>query len=326
MLGWEPEIDLDEGLRRWLARSCGRSPSVRRGSRWLRAAVIAAVAARRAACRAAAAVASRHMQVGIYDERADALRATRRPRSRCSRKLHVQVVRVNLYWGGPPASRGGGRRSPADPRRPRLRLERATTATCSSRRRPASRSSSRSSGRLRWANGGQELERRRRRTSIDLRDFAYAAAARYSGTYAGADGRTCPAVRAGSPGTSRTTRSSCSRSTGASGGNWVIAERRSPTRRSATRSTAASTRRSCRGEQVACGVTAPRGNNNPTSARPSVSPLAFLRARSKKAGLKTFDAWAHHPYYGERRRDADDEAGTATAARRPRSRSGTSAR
>jgi hypothetical protein len=50
------------------------------------------------------------------------------------------------------------------------------------------------------------------------------------------------------------------------------------------------------GERVACGVTSPRGNNNPNSARASVSPLAFLRA-VKKAGLKTFDAWAHHPYY-----------------------------
>jgi hypothetical protein len=50
-------------------------------------------------------------------------------------------------------------------------------------------------------------------------------------------------------------------------------------------------------ERVGCGVTSPRGNNNPSSARPSVSPLAFLRA-AKKAGLKTFDAWAHHPYYG----------------------------
>jgi hypothetical protein len=50
------------------------------------------------------------------------------------------------------------------------------------------------------------------------------------------------------------------------------------------------------GERVACGVTAPRGNNNPSSSRPSVSPLAFLRA-VKKAGLTTFDAWAHHPYY-----------------------------
>jgi hypothetical protein len=50
------------------------------------------------------------------------------------------------------------------------------------------------------------------------------------------------------------------------------------------------------GERVACGGTAPRGNNNPSSSRPSVSPLAFLRA-VKKARLKTFDAWAHHPYY-----------------------------
>jgi hypothetical protein len=49
------------------------------------------------------------------------------------------------------------------------------------------------------------------------------------------------------------------------------------------------------GERVACGGTAPRGNNNPNSLRPSLSPIAFLRA-VKKAGLKTFDAWAHHPY------------------------------
>jgi len=49
-------------------------------------------------------------------------------------------------------------------------------------------------------------------------------------------------------------------------------------------------------ERVACGVTAPRGNNNPNSSRPSVSPLAFLRG-VKAAGLVTFDAWAHHPYY-----------------------------
>ena len=49
--------------------------------------------------------------------------------------------------------------------------------------------------------------------------------------------------------------------------------------------------------KVACGVTGPRGNNNPNSSRPAVSPLAFLRAM-KKAGAKGFDAYAHHPYYG----------------------------
>jgi hypothetical protein len=52
-----------------------------------------------------------------------------------------------------------------------------------------------------------------------------------------------------------------------------------------------------KGEQVACGVTAPRGNNNPSSVRPSVSPIAFLVA-AKRAGMRKFDAYAHNPYYG----------------------------
>jgi hypothetical protein len=52
-----------------------------------------------------------------------------------------------------------------------------------------------------------------------------------------------------------------------------------------------------RGELVACGATAPRGNNDPNSARPSVSPLAFLRAM-KQGGARGFDAYAHHPYHG----------------------------
>ena len=54
-----------------------------------------------------------------------------------------------------------------------------------------------------------------------------------------------------------------------------------------------------RGQKVGCGVTAPRGNNSPRAARKSVSPLAFLRA-AKKAGMRRFDAYAHHPYYGKR--------------------------
>jgi hypothetical protein len=50
-------------------------------------------------------------------------------------------------------------------------------------------------------------------------------------------------------------------------------------------------------ELVACGVTAARGNNNPKVGRPSVSPLAFLRAFAQ-AGGRGFDAYAHQPYYG----------------------------
>ena len=65
-----------------------------------------------------------------------------------------------------------------------------------------------------------------------------------------------------------------------------------------------------RGEQVACGDTSPRGNNAPTSSRPTTSPIAFLRAM-KRAGARDFDAYAHHPYAGDP---------TETPTSKPRSR------
>jgi Glycosyl hydrolase catalytic core len=51
--------------------------------------------------------------------------------------------------------------------------------------------------------------------------------------------------------------------------------------------------------KVACGGTGPRGNNIPGGFRASVSPLAFLRGM-RQAGATGFDAYAHHPYYGQR--------------------------
>jgi hypothetical protein len=51
-------------------------------------------------------------------------------------------------------------------------------------------------------------------------------------------------------------------------------------------------------EKVACGVTAPRGNNTARQPRPSISPLFFLQGM-KRWGAR-FDAYAHHPYYGHR--------------------------
>jgi hypothetical protein len=52
-------------------------------------------------------------------------------------------------------------------------------------------------------------------------------------------------------------------------------------------------------EKVACGATGPRGNDAPRSSRPSTSPLVFL-TWLRRAGLKRFDAYAHHPYYTSR--------------------------
>jgi hypothetical protein len=54
-----------------------------------------------------------------------------------------------------------------------------------------------------------------------------------------------------------------------------------------------------RGEKVACGATGPRGNDAPRSSRPSTSPLVFM-TWLRRAGLKRFDAYAHHPYYTSR--------------------------
>jgi hypothetical protein len=53
------------------------------------------------------------------------------------------------------------------------------------------------------------------------------------------------------------------------------------------------------GEKVGCGVTGPRGNDAPASSRPSTSPLVFMQWL-RRAGLKRFDVYAHHPYYGSR--------------------------
>jgi hypothetical protein len=49
------------------------------------------------------------------------------------------------------------------------------------------------------------------------------------------------------------------------------------------------------GEKVACGVTGPKGNDAPATNRASVDPLTFLSA-AKKFGMKKFDVYAHHPY------------------------------
>jgi hypothetical protein len=48
-------------------------------------------------------------------------------------------------------------------------------------------------------------------------------------------------------------------------------------------------------EKVACGVTDPRGNDAPKTKRPSVDPISFLTA-AHAAGMKTFDVYAHNPY------------------------------
>ena len=127
----------------------------------------------------------------------------------------------------------------------------------------------------------------------DLEDFAFAAAVRYAGDFIRTDGVELPPVRLWTAWNEPNLPIGLVPQWNAAG-RWVI-------------QSAVDYARICNavvdgihgtlipGERVACGETAPRGNNAPTSSRPTTSPLAFLRAM-KKAGATGFDAYSHHPY------------------------------
>ena len=253
---------------------------------------VAVLAAAAAAATVRPAHGSRYLRVGIYDE-AQTLFGSVTTTFALFKQLHVQEVRLNLYWGGPygvARRRPASATNPADPAYDWDLYDR----TVSYAQQFGVHVLFTIYGTPAWANGGRPQNVAPTRPT-DLRNFAYAAARRYSGVYPGSDGRVLPAVK-----------------------DWLAwNEPNNPVfltpqwKKTATGyrvQSAVDYAKICNaiyngvhatlapGERVGCGVTAPRGNNNPSSARPSVSPLAFLRA-AKQAGLVTFDAWAHHPYY-----------------------------
>jgi hypothetical protein len=146
-----------------------------------------------------------------------------------------------------------------------------------------------------WANGGQ-APTRAPRSADPLREFAYAAATRYSGSFAQADGVVLPRVRYWTAWNEPNLQIGLIPQWRRVHGTWVIQSAIDYAR--ICNAVVEGIRTSMlRGQKVACGATAARGNNNPKGLKPSVSPLAFLRAM-KKAGASGFDAYAHHPYYG----------------------------
>ena len=224
-------------------------------------------------------------------------------------RLGVRMIRVNLYWGG---KFGASKARPtfADPDEPgkfdwriydRLVLYAAQyriKVLFSIYGTPA------------WANGGAGLNLPPRNIE-DLRRFAMIAATRYSGKYFNNEGRRLPHVRHwlawNEPNNPVFLRQQYRRI----GGRWVIQSARDYARicnAIVIGIGAADTEVPFlrEGQRVACGATAPRGNNNPRSSRPSVAPITFLRAL-KAAGARRFDAYAHHPYYGR----ASEEPGKA---------------
>ena len=211
VLGWVPEIDLEEGLRRWLdgarpgagPRPDARAPGV--------LAVVVAVRRRRLAATAQPADASRYLRVGIYDE-AQTLYGPIRPDLPLLKTLHVQEIRLEPVLGRPVRRGDEAARQREEPERPGVRLGALRPHGRSTRSSTASTSCSRSTGPRvgRSGKARRTLRRRTRPTCATSRMRPPSATAARSPARTG---KCCRRSRSGPPGTSRTTRSSSRRST-----------------------------------------------------------------------------------------------------------------
>jgi hypothetical protein len=256
-------------------------------------ALVAAVSAT-AAPSATHAPKSSHMLVGIYDDGQTLYNAdTAFPEFQ---QLRAQIIRMQLRWGGPggvavrrPTTAG----DPSDPAYNWSIYDRAVRRAAEDGIKVIFSIW----GTPRWENGGAGYNVAPKNPT-DLQQFAVAAANRYSGSYQPANGQVLPAVRYWLAWNEANNPVFLKPQFAKVGKTWQYKAAQDYAKIcNAVYSGVHATMLA--GEKVGCGVTAPRGNNAPTSARPSTSPLAFLRA-AKNAGLKSFDAWAHHPYYGSK--------------------------
>ena len=254
---------------------------------------VAAVAA--AVVVAPTANASRYMKTGIFDD-AQVLYGDPDWMFGELKKLRSQVVRVNLWWGGPSGFSVARRKPkrPIDPNDPaydwdtydrtvRYAAVNGMTVVFSIIGTPP------------WANKAAGFNVMP--TSIlDLRRFATAAARRYDGTFKAPDGRTLPAVRQWLAWNEPNNPVFLKPQWALKGSRWVPVAATNYARICNAVVEGIRSGSTAGRPKVACGATAPRGNNQPTSTRSSISPLAFMRAMWK-GGARGFDAYAHHPYY-----------------------------
>ena len=235
------------------------------------------------------------MLVGFYDD----AQVYSRPvwAFRQLRSLRAGIIRITIDWASVAKRRPRAPANPADRAYNWTAVDRVVSQAAVNKVRVLASIY----GTPRWAGRARNRVPRR---LVDLRLFAHAAAKRYSGTYRVRDGANKPAARPlpavrhwlawNEP------------------NNPIFLKPQWKRFRNGWRPQSAfdyakicsavwagvhSTR--LRGEKVACGATGPRGNDAPRSSRPSTSPLVFL-TWLRRAGLKRFDAYAHHPYYTNR--------------------------
>jgi hypothetical protein len=236
-----------------------------------------------------ASTTSTHMLSGIYDE---GITLYGPPSSSFPvfRSLHAQVIRLNLHWASIARSRPVNPIDPNDSAYNWAVYDQAVQNT-SRYGLQVLFSIIDTPG---WANGG--AGRTHVPTNInDLRDFALTAATRYSGTWTATSGSRLPAVKLWAAWNEPNNPVFLQPQYRYVRGKWLIQSAIDYTK-ICEAVYAGVHAAGVSGDRVACGLTAPRGNDNPSQSRASVSPLTFLKA-VHAAGLRHFDAWAHHPYY-----------------------------
>jgi Glycosyl hydrolase catalytic core len=235
-----------------------------------------------------ASAAPSRLTIGIYDE---GVTLYGKPAAvfPVYRSLHVKVSRLNLHWALVARRKPINALDPNDPAYDWSLYDRAAL------------SASRYGIQLLlsiidtpgWANGGAGKNRAPTRMS-DLRAFALAAATRYSGTWRATSGGRLPAVHLWAAWNEANNPVFLQPQYKYVRGKWVIQSAIDYAKICEAVYSGVHAAR-VPGDQVACGLTASRGNNNPGQPRASVAPLTFLNA-VHAAGLRHFDAWAHHPY------------------------------
>ncbi|HEY5057731.1 MAG TPA: hypothetical protein VII51_01825 [Gaiellaceae bacterium] len=262
------------------------------------------------------AKASSHMLVGINDE-ADTLYGDPVSAFATLKTLKVQVLRVNLYWGGTKWAVANSKPTdPTDPGDPAYNwalydrlVEYASLdniqVVFSILFTPA------------WANGGKARTVAPTNAN-DLKNFAAAAAERYSGFWTppswqqdaslGIGNEPLPIVNRWTAWNEPNNPDWLTPQYKRIGKKWRVESAFQYAKicnavYTGVHSVLISPERGfLQGEQVACGVTGPKGNDAPGSIRASVDPLTFLIA-AHGFGMKNFDVYAHHPYA-----DAGNEA------------------